>query len=74
MIANLPLLAPSPERGARTVARCHDRLARQRKRREVFNRTPNATYLAIERALVCGVCMMYLSGVALVLIRMLGGK
>jgi hypothetical protein len=69
MIENLPHLTPSTQRGARTIARCHERLARQRKRRE--RRGPSARYLAVERALIVGFCVIYFSGIALVAIRML---
>jgi hypothetical protein len=69
MIQPLPLLTPNPQRGQRTIARCHERLAR---RRPVVRRS-NTTYLAVERALIGGLCVIYLSGVALVAIQMLSG-
>lgn len=69
MIETLPRLTPSAQRGERTIARCHERLARQRKRRE--GRGPNARYLAVERVLIGGFCVIYFSGIALVAIRML---
>ena len=67
MIQPLPLLTPNAQRGQRTVARCHERLARLR---PVVGRG-NTTYLAVERALIGGLCLIYISGVALVAIRML---
>ena len=70
MIEPLPLLTPNAQRGERTVARCHERLAR---RRSVVRRS-NATYLAVERALIGGLCLIYLSGVAVVAIQMLSGR
>jgi hypothetical protein len=69
MIEPLPLLTPNAQRGQRTIARCHARLARLR---PVVKRG-NTTYLAVERALVGGLCLIYISGVALVAIQMLRG-
>ena len=68
MIQLLPLLTPSAQRSQRTIARCHERLARLRPARGV-----NTTYLAVERALIGGLCLIYISGVALVAIQMLSG-
>lgn len=73
MIETLPLLTPSAERGERTVARCHERLARRRRRLQTPVRRPDARYLAVERALIGGLCIIYISGVAIVAIRMLSG-
>ncbi len=70
MIQPLPLLTPNAQRGQRTLARCHTRLARLQ---PVVTRD-NTTYLAVERALIGGLCLIYLSGVALVAIQMLGGS
>jgi hypothetical protein len=69
MIQPLPLLTPDAQRGQRTVARCHERLARRRP--DV--RRGNTTYLAIERALIGGLCVIYISGVALIAIQVLSG-
>jgi hypothetical protein len=69
MIQPLPLLTPNAERSAHTIARCHKRLARMRP--TVGRRY--ATYLAVERALIGGLCLIYISGVALVAIQMLSG-
>ena len=73
MIEPLPLLTPNAQRGQRTIARCHERLARRRKR---FGPAEggNTTYLAVERALVGVLCVIYISGVALVAIQMLSGS
>jgi hypothetical protein len=60
MIETLPMLTPNPQRCERTLTRCHERLARRR-----FN------YLAIERALIGGLCVLYISSVAAVAIQML---
>ncbi len=63
MIESLPLLTPNAQRGQRTIARCHERMARRRK----------PTYLAFERAFILGFCVVYISGVALLAIQMLRG-
>jgi hypothetical protein len=65
----LPLLTPSAQRGQRTIARCHERLARVR----LAARRGNTTYLVVERAVIGGLCLIYISGVALVAIQMLSG-
>ena len=69
MIQPLPLLTPNAQRGQRTVARCHERLARLRP----VVQSGNTTYLTVERALIGGLCLIYISGVALVAIQMLTG-
>ena len=69
MIQPLPLLTPDSQRGQRTIARCHERLARLR---PVHGRG-NTTYVLVEGALIGGLCLIYLSGVALVAIQMLSG-
>jgi hypothetical protein len=74
MIEPLPILTPNAQRGRRTIARCHDRLARRRKRLGHADGDGNTTYLAVERALIGGLCVIYLSGVALVAIQMLSGS
>jgi hypothetical protein len=74
MIQPLPLLTPNAERGQRTIARCHERLARRRKRLGPAAGNGYTTYLAVERALIGGLCVIYLSGVALVAIQMLSGR
>ena len=74
MIEALPLLKPDPLRGGRTTARCHDRLARQRKRLYAAVRRSNTTYLAVERTLVGALCVIYISGVALIAIQVLSGR
>jgi hypothetical protein len=69
MIEPLPLLTPNAQRGQRTIARCHERLAR----RPPLVRRGHTTYLSVERALIGGLCLIYISGVALVAIQMLSG-
>ncbi len=73
MIESLPLLTPDAQRGARTIARCHRRLTRRRQQLEGAASRANARYLAVERVLVLGLCVIYLSGVAILAIQMLGG-
>ncbi len=73
MIQNLPLLTPDPQRGRRTIARCHERLARRRNRLGPSGTRASATYLVVERVLIGGLCLIYISGVALVAIQMLSG-
>ena len=68
MIQPLPPLTPDAERAQRTIARCHERLGRLRPVR----RNGTSTYLAFERAFVGGLCLIYISGVALIAIQMLG--
>jgi hypothetical protein len=73
MIAHLPLLTPDAERGRRTIARCHQRLARRRARLRSADSGVNTTYLAIERALIGGLCAIYISSVFILALRMLSG-
>ena len=72
MIETLPLLIPDPQRSARTTARCHERLARRRKRlAPVTGKRPTPRSGTVERALIGIFCVVYLSGVALVAIEVL---
>lgn len=71
MIETLPLLTPHPQRCERTLTRCHQRLARQRDGRHTTGGHDTGRYLAIERALIGGLCVIYISGIALVAIQML---
>ena len=64
MIENLPLVTPDASRSARTIARCHDRLAARRRRVEVRDRPPNPRALGAERLLVAGFCAAYLIAMA----------
>ena len=74
MIEALPLLTPDAHRGARTRARCHEQLARRRKRLESFVKPANTRYLLVERALIGVLCTMYISEVAVIAIQMLSGS
>lgn len=60
MIENLPLLTPAPSRSAKTIARCHDRLAARRRKIEARNRRPKLRPLGTEVLLVAGFCVVYL--------------
>jgi hypothetical protein len=73
MIQPLPLLTPNAQRGQRTIARCHERLARKRLGPAVRCGS-NTRYLAAERALIGGLCVIYISGIALVAIQMLSAR
>jgi hypothetical protein len=68
----LPLLTPSAARSERTIAQCHDRLSRRRQRLEAVKHA-NLRYLAIERAVIGGLCVIYISGVLLVAAEVLSG-
>jgi hypothetical protein len=72
MIETLPLLTPDAKRSERARARCHDELARRRKRLESSNGT-STRYLLVQRALIGVLCTMYISCVALIAIQMLSG-
>ena len=63
MIEELPRLTPNPARRDRTIARCHQRLARRRMRAEATARLRATSYL-VERALVAGVSLVYLIAMA----------
>jgi len=64
MIENLPLVTPDASRGARTIARCHDRLAARRRKIEVRHRAPNSRAPGAERLLVACFCVAYLIAMA----------
>ena len=70
MIENLPSLSPNPSRAARTVARCHDRMALHRRRLESAA-TPSPRGTSVERILVGGVSVIYLAAVAAVVLQVL---
>ena len=72
MIETLSLLRPDGQRSARTLARCHERLARRRTRLPSADKRASATYLAVERALLIAFCVIYMSGVVVIALEMLG--
>ena len=63
MIEDLPLLTPDPARSARTVAKCHDRMAARRPI-EARRRPPGPKPIVVERLLVAGLCVVYLIAMA----------
>jgi hypothetical protein len=71
MTTHLPLLAPHAGRTARTLERCHERLAQQRRKREHAERQTEGGP-AYERVLVTGVCVLDLIAVAGEIIRARG--
>jgi hypothetical protein len=66
MIEQLPPLTPDAGRLARTMGRCHHRLARRSARSRA------AARFAIERNALLGFGAVYLSSLALDMIRVLG--
>ena len=64
MIEHLTAIVPDASRGARTVARCHKRLAAHRRRIEARRQPRNPRIAAMERYLVFGVCAAYLIAMA----------
>ena len=64
MIEQLPLLVPDTHRSARTRARCRKTLARRSRPREQQR-------FVVERALCLGLGAIYLSSLALNVVRML---
>ena len=64
MIENLPLLTPNAARGARTVTRCREELARRRRALDAQQQQPKLKVLAVERTLVAGACVLYLIAAA----------
>jgi hypothetical protein len=64
MIENLPRLSPDAARSARTRALCHHRLARP-------HRPPLSRRFLIERAMLLGFGVLYLSSLAFHAVRIL---
>ena len=64
MIDNLPLLTPDGSRSARTIARCHDRLAARRRKIKARSRAPNPRAFGADRLVVAGFCVAYLIAMA----------
>ena len=73
MIEDLPRLAPDTARARRTVARCHQRMARNRKRLAA-SANPHARTAAIERALVGGLGLIYVSSVMLIAVQVFSAR
>ena len=74
MIEQLPLLVPDAARTERVAARCRATLARHRQRIEAGAKPPGPRRLAIERAVVLGFCMAYLSAIVLTALEMAGAR
>ena len=64
MIEQLPVLIPSASRMDRTRARCHNKMARQARRRTPLR-------FGVERAAVLGFGAIYLSSLAFDVMRVL---
>jgi hypothetical protein len=65
MIENLPVLTPDAARCARTMARCHERLAARRRKVESRSRRPRQRGAVTVQHLVLGsVCAAYLVAMA----------
>jgi hypothetical protein len=64
VIERLTPLTPDAARGARTVSRCRDVLARQRRTVDAQRQQPARTVLAVERTLVASACVVYLVAAA----------
>jgi hypothetical protein len=64
LIEDLARLTPDTSRNAKTVARCHDRLAARRRTIEARNRAPKMRAFGAERLLAAGFCVAYLIAMA----------
>ena len=74
MIEHLPLLTPDSVRGARTVTRCHQRLAARRRRVEARNSQPQRrATLTVEHLLLASLCVAYLVSMAGNVLSIAGG-
>jgi hypothetical protein len=74
MIETLPLLAPDSSRGARTMARCHRRLAAQRRRSEARHRPARPRGAVVERLLLAALCVVYLVSMAGNVLALIGPR
>jgi hypothetical protein len=72
MSETLQTLTPDAARGARTMARCHGKLAARRQREDDRKRRPNPRSLTAERLLLTGVCVIYLISMASNVLRAIG--
>jgi hypothetical protein len=71
MIEHLPLLTPDPARTDRLRARCHDRLALQRRAKSEPALPKRAL---LEPAITSGLCVIYFSTVVITALKVLGGR
>jgi hypothetical protein len=76
VIETLATLTPDAARGAKTMARCHGRLAARRRqveaREKSRNLAPSPGILAAERLLLTGACVIYLIAMAGNVLRAIG--
>ncbi len=72
MSETLLTLTPDPARGAKTLARCHGKLAVRRRRSEARNRRSYRRILTTERLLLTGLCVVYLISMAGNILRGVG--
>jgi hypothetical protein len=74
MIEDLPFLTPDPARSARTLTRCHERLAARRRKIESLDRPPHRrAALTVEHLLLASVCVAYLVSMAGNVLSIAGG-
>lgn len=64
MIEKLPLLTPDASRHAKTIARCHERLAARRRKIGARHRAPGAPAPGAERLVAAGLCVAYFVALA----------
>lgn len=64
MIEQLPLLTPDPVRARRVSGLCHEKLTRRRRRVTTAAKPIRPGILMVERAIVAGLCALYLSSAA----------
>lgn len=73
MIEKLPVLAPDATRGARTISRCHERLAGRRRKVELRNRAPHRRAVFTVEHLLASVCAAYLVAMAVNVLSIAAG-
>ena len=75
MIENLPVLTPDAARCARTIARCHQRLAARRRKVESRTRRPQRrAAVTVEHLLLASVCAAYLVAMAVNVLSVATGR
>jgi hypothetical protein len=71
VIEQLPLLTPDAARARQVSKRCHEMLTKQRRDLESAAKPASRKTLMIERAIVAGLCALYLSSVARDVVQLL---
>jgi hypothetical protein len=71
-MTDLTPLTPDAARRARTLARCHDRLAARRAAIEARDRRPSPKTVAAERLVLAGLCVAYLISMAGTVLQVIG--